>query len=282
MSFIVCNGKFSNADLPVIPASSRGLRYGDGLFETLKFKNDRLVLIDEHLSRLWQGMKLLQFDIPRLFTPDKLEEEMLSLIKKNKLTNARIRITVIRGNGGLYDTEAQQLNYLIETWPLPDNNGKLNENGLHLCLYRNAVKMADSFSNCKHNNFLPYVMGALHARQEKCNDAILLNQFGNICDSTIANVFLIKDGNIITPSLSQGCIAGVMRKFVIDSLKNEGISVLETEITPDELINADEVFLTNSIYNLRWVGRIDDRVYGNSKTMEIYHLLSRTNPVDFC
>jgi branched-chain amino acid aminotransferase len=227
-------------------------------------------------------MKLLQFEIPRLFTPDKIEEEILSLIRKNQLTNARIRITVYRGNGGLYDLESQQMNYLIETWPLPDNNGKLNENGLHVCLYDKAVKVADDFSNCKHNNFLPYVMGALFARQEKCNDAILLNQFGNICDSTIANVFFIKDGNIFTPSLTQGCISGVMRKFVIDTLKNQGIAITEAAITPDELINADEVFLTNSIYNLRWVGRIGDRIYGNSKTMEIYHLLIRTNPIDFC
>jgi len=227
-------------------------------------------------------MKLLQFDLPKLFTPDKIEEQILQLIQKNKLLSARIRLTIIRDNGGLHDPESHTPHYLIETWPLPESNGALNENGLDCCLYHDALKTADMFSNSKHNNFLPYFMGALHAKKEKCNDAIILNQHQRICDSTIANVFLIKDDIIYTPSLTEGCIAGVMRSFVITALKKNNTSIVEKEITIEDLLDANEVFLTNSIYNMRWVKGIESSNYSNSKTREIYYQLLQTYRDVFC
>ena len=259
MTFINFNGKILENHTPVIEAGNRGLRYGDGLFETMKYKNGHLILVDEHLSRLWSGMKLLQFDLPKLFTPDKIEEQILQLIQKNKLHSARIRLTIIRDNGGLHDPESHTPHYLIETWSLPESNGALNENGL----------------DC-------YLMGALHAKKEKCNDAIILNQHQRVCDSTIANIFLIKDNIIYTPALAEGCIAGVMRAFVISVLRKNNNDVNEKEITIEALLNADEVFLTNSIYNMRWVKGIETSNYSNFKTREIYHHLIQTNGAVFC
>ncbi len=282
MTFINFNGKILENHTPVIEAGNRGLRYGDGLFETMKYKNGHLILVDEHLSRLWSGMKLLQFDLPKLFTPDKIEEQILQLIQKNKLHSARIRLTIIRDNGGLHDPESHTPHYLIETWSLPESNGALNENGLDCCIYQDAFKSADLFSNSKHNNFLPYLMGALHAKKEKCNDAIILNQHQRVCDSTIANIFLIKDNIIYTPALAEGCIAGVMRAFVISVLRKNNNDVIEKEITIEALLNADEVFLTNSIYNMRWVKGIETSNYSNFKTREIYHHLIQTNGAVFC
>jgi len=282
MAYIIFNGKILANNTPIIEAGNRGLRYGDGLFETLKYKNGNLILIDEHLSRLWSGMKLLQFELPKLFTPDTLEEQILQLIHKNKHNNARVRITVVRNKGGLHDPESHTPLYLIETWPLTELNGNLNENGLECCIYKDALKPADAFSNCKHNNFLPYLMGALHAKKEKCNDAVILNQHHRICDSTIANIFLIKDNIIYTPSLAEGCIAGIMRSFIITALRRINVQVIEKEITIEELLHADEVFLTNSIYNLRWVKGIDNSVYSNEKTRDIYRLLLQTNSDVFC
>ncbi|RYG08549.1 MAG: aminotransferase class IV, partial [Chitinophagaceae bacterium] len=92
MNFLNYNGKFVGEGTPIIPADNRGLRYGDGLFETIKYKNNEFVLVDDHLSRLWNGMSKLQFERPKLFTPDFLEAEMKKLLAKNKLTSARIRV----------------------------------------------------------------------------------------------------------------------------------------------------------------------------------------------
>ena len=83
MNFFNFNGKIFSEGTAVIGADNRGLRYGDGLFETLKMKNGQLILEDEHFARLWNGMKVLQFDIPKQFTSDKLQDEMALLIKKN-------------------------------------------------------------------------------------------------------------------------------------------------------------------------------------------------------
>lgn len=282
MSFINFNGKTFDQNTPIIEADNRGLKFGDGLFETLKFKNGNLILIDEHLSRLWKGMKLLQFEIPKLFTPDFIEAEILNLLKKNKHTNARIRLNVIRSNGGLYDVQNFAPHYIIQTWELPENNGQLNQNGLQCSIYRDILKPIDQLSNCKHNNFMTYTMGALFAKKEKCNDAIILNQNKCITDSTIANVFLIKDQNIFTPLLSEGPIAGIMRDWVIKELKKGGFNINETVISEEMLMNADEVFLTNSIYNIRWVAAIGNKTYTLNKTLEIYNYLSRTNKEIFC
>jgi branched-chain amino acid aminotransferase len=116
----------------------------------------------------------------------------------------------------------------------------------------------------------------------KCNDAIIFNSNFNICDSTIANVFLIKENIIYTPALSEGCIAGVMREFIINELQKNNFNVVEQTISETELANADEVFLTNSIYNMRWVSVIDSFNYQHKMTREIYHLLKQTNPQEFC
>lgn len=282
MSYINCNGKIVEDATPIITANNRGFRYGDGLFETFKYKNNQLVLLDEHLARLWNGMRLLNFEIPKLFNPDLIESQVLQLIKKNKLTTARIRLTIYREAGGLYDAKNLNPNYLIETWELPSNNGLLNENGLQCCIYRDAIKAIDHFSNCKHNNFLPYLMGALFAKQEKCNDAIILNHHHHICDSTIANIFLIKNNIIYTPALHEGCIAGIMRQQVIHELKKLNYTIIEKSITESELMNADEVFLTNSIYNIKWVASIENKKFSNNIISAIHHHLLKTNSPVFC
>jgi branched-chain amino acid aminotransferase len=282
MAFINYNGKFIDGSNPIIQANNRGFRFGDGIFETMKLKKGKIIFLDEHLSRLWQGLKRFQFDLPKLFTPDYLESQILALVQKNKHSAARIRLTVFRGNGGLYDPENLYPNFIIESWDLPETNGDLNENGLQCILFKDALKSIDLYSNLKHNNYLPYLMGAIQAKKMKCNDAIIFNSNFNICDSTIANVFLIKENIIYTPALSEGCIAGVMREFIINELQKNNFNVVEQTISETELANADEVFLTNSIYNMRWVSAIDSFNYQHKMTREIYHLLKQTNPQEFC
>jgi branched-chain amino acid aminotransferase len=237
----------------------------------MKMRNGQLILVDEHFARLWKGMKLLQFAIPKHFNPDKLQEEIVQLTKKNQLeAAARIRITVFRGSGGLYDAVDHLPNYIIQTWPLPEVNGELNSNGLDIGVYTEVKKSCDILSNLKNNNYLPYVMAALVAKKEKWNDAVLLNHYGRICDSTIANIFIIKDEIICTPALSEGCVAGVMRRHLLDNLAPIGFKCIEKGITVEELLDADEIFLTNSIYNIRWVKSVDDKTFGNAISQKIY------------
>ena len=273
MNYFNYNGKILPANENIIGAQNRGLRYGDGIFETIKLKNSNLILSDEHFARLWKGMQLLKFDIPKFFTPEKLEAEILALAKKNKLSAARVRLTIIRGDGGIYDAKNHTPNYIIEAMALAEDNGPLNSNGLQLCFYEAAKKSIDTFSNCKTNNYLPYFMGALHAKENHCNDAIILNSEGKVSDSTIANIFYIKDNVLYTPALTQGCVSGVMRKFLIDKIRLLGITVVETIISQQDLLEADEVFLSNSIYNIRWVAGLENKTYTNKFVWEMVERL---------
>lgn len=281
MPQLIFNGRLQEQNSLLVGANNRGLRYGDGLFETVKFANGSLILSDAHTNRLWAGMHALQFDIPSLLTPDVFISDTLKLLQKEKLSYARVRWMIIRNNGGLFDPENLKPSYIIQAWPLHTQEA-LNENGLHLCIYGEARKSTDTFANLKHNNYLPYLMGALHAKSEKCNDALILNQHGRIADSCIANVFALIDDTWYTPSLQEGCVAGVMRQFLLQSMQEIGLRVDETQLEPSMLIDASEVFLSNSIYNLRWVGRIDNKTFGRQAIMELHRQLRQTKPEIFC
>ncbi len=265
MSYFNFNGKIFAADTSTIGPENRGLRYGDGLFETIKMTNGKLLLEDDHFARLWKGLKVLQFDLPKHFSPENLQEQIVALAKKNEHTaSARIRLNVFRGDGGLYDAVNHSPNYFIQSWPLPDNNGNLNSNGLVVGIYTDAKKTYDVLSNLKHNNYLPYLMGALHAKKEKWNDAIILNSADRICDTTIANIFIIKDEIIYTPSLTEACVAGIMRNYIIRNSKTAGFELIEKELTIEDVLQADEVFTTNTIRNIQWVQSIRDKTYSNT------------------
>ena len=278
MEYFIYNGKTYKEESPILSVNSRGLKYGDGLFETIKSIKGELQFIDEHLARLWKGLQVLQFNIPKHFTPEYLQDEIFALIKKNSHEKmARIRLTVFRGDGGLYDEINHKPHYLLQSWPLVDDAGEWNSNGLVLGIYTDVKKSCDLLSNLKHNNFLPYSMAALHAKKQKWNDAVLQNTEGGVCDTTIANLFLIKDGVIYTPALAQGCIAGIIRKFLINRLTAANYKIIEGRLTGDDLDAADEVFLTNSIYNLRWVQSLGEKKYTNIQTQKIYTTVFSTN-----
>jgi branched-chain amino acid aminotransferase len=141
-------------------------------------------------------------------------------------------------------------------------------------IFPDARKSIDVFSNLKSANYLPYVMAAIWAKENKLNDALILNQHDRICDSTIANVFWVKDNNIFTPPLSEGCIAGVMRKKILElATWNSDHSVEETILTQEILLQADEIFLTNAITGLKWVKECRSKVYKNTISGKIFTAL---------
>lgn len=271
MNNICFNGKIVAADEPALLVSNRGYRYGDGLFETIKLAEGLLILENYHFERLFSGLSLLKFEIPGHFTKEKIKAGILQLSKRNGCEKlARVRLSVFRGNGGLYD-EDKSLQYIIECWPLSNSVNKLNENGLVIDIFSDGAKSCDKFSNLKSANFLIYSVAALYAKEKKLNDCLVLNTKGNIADSTIANVFTIKDGVIITPGLDEGCINGVKRRHLLNQLRDGGEEVQEMAITVADIEAADELFLTNAINGIRWVRQFGNKNYANTKTAEIYN-----------
>jgi branched-subunit amino acid aminotransferase/4-amino-4-deoxychorismate lyase len=263
-NFLFYNGKISKTGKLLISPDNRSFRYGDGFFETMKMVNGKLQLANEHMERLFASLELLQFQQPVYFTPSYVLEQVTLLAKKNyhhKL--ARIRVTIFRGDGGLYDVENHFPHHLIQSWELNPSNNTLNENGLQLGIFTNARKVCDQYSHVKSNNYLSYALAALWAKKQKLNDAVLLNPYDRIADATIANVFVVKDGLVKTPALTEGAVNGVMRKYILQSLRHENMPVEETQLTVEDLLQASEIFLSNSIYGIRWVKQLGDSGYTN-------------------
>ena len=269
--FLFHDGKFLRSDKLLIFPDNRSFRYGDGFFETMKWKNGQVMLQQLHLERLFHSLELLKFKPPNYFTAEYIIQAIQELVKKNQHHNlARIRLTIFRGEGGIYDHQNHFPHLLIQSWDLNESNNKLNENGLDIDIYRLSVKSADHFSSIKSNNYLPYVMAAIWAKEQHLNDAILLNADGNIADATIANVFMVKDGFIKTPPLSDGAVAGVMRRHLLNQLNHLGYEVQETSIAPADLLQASEIFLTNAIYGIRWVKQLGNTPFSHQLTEKIW------------
>jgi branched-subunit amino acid aminotransferase/4-amino-4-deoxychorismate lyase len=270
-NFLYYNGKISKSGKAIIGPDNRSFRYGDGFFETMKVINGNIILADYHFERLFTSLKRMKFQEPVYFTRDYLEEQIQTLVKKNYHAKmARVRLTVFRGDGGLYDVNNHYPHHLIQSWDLNPANNQLNENGLVIDIYPDACKTADSFSSIKSNNYLPYLMAAIWAKEHKLNDAVLLNPFERVADASIANIFIIKDGMVRTPSLEEGPVNGVMRRHLLECFRNEGIPVSTGIIKQSDLQGASEIFLTNSIHGIRWVKQLGTNVYG-LKSAYIFH-----------
>ncbi len=274
--FFIYNNKFYTSNSPVVSSANRGLRYGDGLFETIQSINGKILNAGFHFERLFSGLSLLQFDIPKHFTEGFILKKFSELCAKNKhKERVRIRLMIFRGNGGIFDPENHLPNYIIESWELPATC-VLNDNGLTVDIFPDVKKSCDSFSSIKSNNYLPYAMAALYAKKNKLNDCVVLNSFERICDSVIANVFIIKGNDIYTPPLSEGCVAGTMRRWMLEKCTRENYNVSEKMLTIDELLNADELFFTNAIYHIKWVKSFREKTYGNSIVRKIYRKIVQT------
>jgi len=270
------NGNIIRSDQPVIAADNRGFRYGDGIFETIRIQNNLIVLADYHFDRLFTGMKLLQLEQPDFFTPSELSKQIKELCKKNDhRESARVRLVVFRGNGGLYDPENHFPNYIIQSWPLSNADAGLNKEGLDIGIFENGKKAIDDFSNLKSNNYLLYAMGALYAKTNKLSDCLILNGNNRICDSTKANVFCVKDKIIFTPPLSEGCVAGVIRRYFLVRLPETGFTVVEKEINVEFLRSVDEIFLTNALFPIQWVKSFNGGSYKNEIASSVFEAVIR-------
>jgi len=268
MSFICFNGKLHDAGTPVIPVSNRSYKWGDGIFETIRVKDGRIPLESYHFERLFLSLKLLQIDSAKL-DQNSLVENIFQLCKANQcLESARVRLAVFR-------EETSGASYSIEAIPLSIDELKWKEKGLHIDIYPFARKSMDAIANIKTSSFLIYILAGQYAHENKLDDVIVLNTAGRICDTSRANLFLIRNSELYTPALREGCISGVMRRHVIEQMKKTGYRIHQSEITQEDLLNADEVFLTNAITGIRWVEIFHDKKY---LSQEVFSIFNRMEP----
>lgn len=270
-SYLNYNGKLYHSDKLLISPDNRSFRYGDGFFETMKMVNGKIVFVDYHFERLFQSLEIMHFDKPAYYNAAYLEEQVLNLAKQNGHEQlARIRVTIFRGDGGLYDTENNFPNFIVQTWEMNKGLNSFNENGLVLDIFPDARKSCDLFSGIKSNNYLVYAMAAMWAKKKQLNDALVLNSYERIAEATIANIFIVKDGVIKTPALPEGCVNGVTRKYLLKCMRDENIPVEEAQVTVDDVLSASEIFLTNAAYHVKWVSQVGENNYNQQLSSYIY------------
>ncbi len=271
--FLIFNGEREPVDEFRLSVENRSFRYGDSLFETIFYSNGKIHFFDKHFNRILSGLKELKYNNPNksFFNFIKLEKEIFRLIAGNHYYNGvRIRITIFRKEGGFYTPENNDFNYLIETKPLPNKQYSLNERGLTLKLFKDIYKPINRFSHYKTGNSLLFVLAGRYKINNNADDCIILNEKGNVCETISSNIFIVKNKNIITPPINEGCVNGIMRSVIIEISKKEGYIIEESKaVIIETLLTADEVFQTNAISGIKWVIGYKEKRYFN-KTSKFF------------
>ena len=269
------NGKWVEDTSASIAIENRGFRYGAGIFETIRFEDSMAPLWDLHMHRLRSSLEYLQWELPAHFDTETLKEDAVRTLRKNAITgSARVRITLTNGTGGYFDGQ-RSLYVLLETGSLDPARKEFNSNGWVLGVYDRAQKSTDRLACCKSTSALLYTQAAQFARRQKWNDALVLNTNGTIADTCIANVFYVANNKLYTTDDRQGAVGGVMQSWWVDRLSTE-LPVHRGVVTLEGLLEADEIFLTNALFGIRWVGRMGEKTYRQTVSSRLYQSHLRT------
>lgn len=258
---ILFNGILFEEDEPILKATSRAFRFGDGFFESMRARNGKILFQKDHEKRIAKGLSLMIMTLQEGKTPETILQDALQLMALNKLTDARVRIQFFRDEGGTYLPEKSTAAYLIETNSLPHPNYVFNDLGLKLDIFKEVPKPSNRLTCLKSGNAIASVMGSIFAREQKLDDVLLLNEKGNICESTNSNVFFVFENSIKTPSLTEGAVDGIMRIQTIKAAKEMGLELLETPISQTDYKKAKAAFLSNAVTGIRWIQEIEGTTF---------------------
>ena len=229
-------------------SENRGFLFGDAVFETLKIVGNRVLFLEDHYFRLMSSMRILRMEIPMTFTMEFLEEQILELVQANEFEDsARVRLTVFSNSGGFYLPETNDVSYLIQSTTLDSKEYVLNTNRYEVDLFKDFYITKQLLSSIKSTNKAVQITGSIFAKENDLQNCILLNDSKNAIETLNGNLFMLKDGKLITPPVSEGCLNGIMRKQVLTIAKTMDVEVVEEIISPFDLQKADELFVTNVI-----------------------------------
>ncbi|WP_456314969.1 aminotransferase class IV [Pseudomonas shirazensis] len=264
------NGNIVAQDNNIL-TQNRAFLYGDGVFETLKIINSKILFLEDHYFRLMSSMRVVRMEIPMNFTMEYFEEQVLKLVQEKGLSaSARARITVYRNDGGLYLPKTNEVSFLIHATLLENTLYDLNAAPYEVDLYKDFYVTKQLLSSIKTTNKIINVTGSIFAHENGLENCILLNDTKNVVEVLQGNLFMVLNKKLITPPVSEGCLNGVMRKQILALAKKiEGIEVSEEIISPFDLQKADELFLTNVITGIQPISKYRKKEF----TSNLAHLL---------
>lgn len=265
---VYLNGEYVNEKRARIDPSDRGFLLGDGLFETVRVYSGKPFALDRHLDRLADGARKLE--IAGLPDIEKLGEIARAVLSKNGLKSARLRITVTRGEEGC--DQPTLLVKAAEFFGYPERLYASGASAISLAGYRLS---SATFSMIKSTSFLTSVLATLAAKRAGADEALLLNERGEVAEGAVSNAFIVRDGAVFTPPLSAGALPGVIRALVLEISAWLGIPASERSLTLDDFAVAEEAFLTNSLMEVVPLAKLDGFSIGSGKPGPVTIELSR-------
>ena len=275
--YICYNGSYFRDEETVISHRNRSFAYGDALFETIHCLGTEPQSIDKHWARLERGMKKLKMEPRDVISKELLNFYIGKLLNKNRIfKGARIRLVVFRNEGGLYAPATNMISWTMESSPLDSEQFSLNSKGLTADIFDEVHKPVNPLSNLKTANALVYVLAGIFRIENGLDDCFILNQYGRIAETNHSNLFVFLDNMLITPPLSEGCVAGTMRNTVIELARSEGYNVTEKGLLERNILEAEEIFITNAIQGIQWIGSYKDKRYFNFIARKLIIKLNET------
>jgi len=263
---IYIDGKFYSEANAKISVFDHGLLYGDGIFEGIRFYNGRVFRLEEHLHRLWDSARSICLEIP--MTMQDMTEAVLETIRQNRLRDGYIRLLVTRGIGnlGLNPTQCKSPSVIIIAATIALYHEDFYRKGLTIVTCATRRSSAAALNPAvKSLNYLNNVMARVEANLAGADEALMLNDAGNVAECTADNVFIAKHGQIFTPPVAAGALRGITRSVVFEIAAELGVKVRETDITRHDVFVADECFLTGTAAEIVPVVKADGRSIGNGK-----------------
>lgn len=240
--------------------------YADGIFETIGIYNRKILWFSKHYQRFMRGVRTLKYELPEGFSETYLKSQVQDLIQLNQIQNGKVRILCTRKEGGLYYPTVNQVNLLIQTFPLDEIYTWKNE-GIKVGIYNQILLYPSVLKQFKNCNALPYVLAAHDAYSKQLNDNILLSYQNQIAELSNSNIFFVKKHQLYTPDLNTGCLQGIMRENIIEIAEKLYIPFKKESISPEELYEVTEIFATNAIQGIVPIRYIQ----GISKTFSTSH-----------
>jgi branched-chain amino acid aminotransferase len=262
---IYSNGEYVPQSRATTSLYDHGFLYGDGVFEGIRAYNGRVFKLDEHIDRLYDSALAIALDIP--LSKEEMKEAIRATLRKNNLKNAYIRPIVSRGVGdlGLDPRKCPKPNVYIITQEWGAMYGDLYETGLTAVTVTVRRNAPDALSpNIKSLNYLNNILGKIEANEKGGDEAIFLDNNGHISEGSGDNIFVIKNGKVVTPPTINN-LKGITRAVAIDVLKDMEYPINEENISLFDLYTADEIFVTGTAAEAAPIVKIDGRMIGNGK-----------------
>jgi branched-chain amino acid aminotransferase len=269
------NGTIQDSNLQ-LSTSNRSFLYGDGVFETFKIVNNKILFFEDHYFRLMASMRIVRMDIPMSFTMEYIEEKVIELIKaKNIQDSARVRLTVYRNDGGFYMPTDNTVSFVMVATALESMKYNIQSDRFEVDLYKDFVVTKQLLSSLKTCNKLIEVTASIFAKENQLDSCLLINEEKNVVEATNGNLFMLMGNTVITPPISEGCLNGIMRKQLIGIIKKlPQIALVEAPVSPFDLQKADELFITNVIIGIQPVTKYRKKEFGNLFSKQLLEKLN--------